>query len=105
MAANPFGIDPIRLFGDYMKVTGVPQLADEQGPDPKLAGKKLGLVNGASWIALWCNYFGKVILPGVKMVNVGNEGVQLNFMRAHHLNEPCPPQINIDLFCRYARDL
>jgi hypothetical protein len=26
-------------------------------------------------------------------------------MRAHHLNEPCPPQINIDLFCNYARDL
>lgn len=23
---NPFGVDPIRLFGDYMKVTGVPTL-------------------------------------------------------------------------------
>ncbi|MHC4444632.1 MAG: aspartate/glutamate racemase family protein [Planctomycetota bacterium] len=105
MAINSFGVDPIRLFGEYMKVTGVPTIADEQGPDPQLAGKKLGLVNGASWIALWGNYFGKCILPGVKMVNVGNEGVQLNFMRAHHLNEPCPPQINIDLFCKYARDL
>lgn len=105
MINDPFDVDPIRLFSDYMKVTGVPTTADEKGPDPKLAGKKLGLVNGASWIALWGNYFGKSILPGVKMVNVGNEGVQLNFMRAHHLNEPCPPQINIDLFCKYARDM
>ncbi len=48
---------------------------------------------------------GKLVLPGVKMVNVGNEGVQLNFMRAHHAGEPCPPQINIDLFSGYAKDL
>jgi Asp/Glu/hydantoin racemase len=45
------------------------------------------------------------MLPGVKIVNVGNEAVQLNFMNAHEHHQPCPPQINIDLFCRYARDL
>ncbi len=45
------------------------------------------------------------MLPGVKIVNVGNEAVQLNFMDAHEHHRPCPPQINIDLFCRYARDL
>lgn len=105
MLQNPFGVDPIRLFGDYMKVTGVPQLTEPAGSDPALAGKKLGLVNGAAWISLWCDYFGKAILPGVKLVNVGNTGVQLNFMRAHHSGEPCPPQINIDLFTSYAKDL
>ncbi|MFZ5832132.1 MAG: aspartate/glutamate racemase family protein [Planctomycetota bacterium] len=98
-------VDPVRLFSDYMKVTGVPTLADEPPGDPVLAGKKLGVVNGSSWTSLWSMYFGRKMLPGVKIVNVGNEGVQLNFMRAHHRGEPCPPQINIDLFCRYARDL
>ena len=98
-------IDPVRLFSDYMKVTGVPELADPPAVDPRLAGKKLGVVNGASWTSLWSTYFGRKMLPGVKIVNVGNEGVQLNFMRAFHRGEPCPPQINIDLFSRYARDL
>lgn len=105
MLTDAFGIDPIRLFGDYMKVTGVPELADAQGPDPALSGKKLGLVNGSAWVTLWCDYFGKAILSGVKLINVGNTGVQLNFMRAHARGEPCPPQINVDLFCNYARSL
>jgi len=105
MTANPLGVDPIRLFSDYMKVTGVPTLAPADGPDLRLAGKKLGVVNGASWVSLWSTYFGRLLLPGVKIVNAGNEAVQLNFMDAHHHGRPCPPQINIDLFCRYARDL
>lgn len=41
-------------------------------------------------------YFGKMILPGVKIINVGNEAVQLSFMKAHREGKPCPPQINID---------
>ncbi len=102
---NRLGVDPIRLFGDYMRVTGVPSLTPASGPDPRLSGKKLGVVNGASWVSLWSTYFGKLMLPGVKIVNVGNEAVQLNFMEAHRRGEPCPPQVNIDLFCRYARDL
>jgi Asp/Glu/hydantoin racemase len=103
--SETFGVDPMRLFGDYMKVTGVPSLAAAHGPDPKLAGKKLGVVNGASWVSLWSTYFGKLMLPGVKIINVGNEAVQLNFMEAHRRGQTCPPQVNIDLFCRYARDL
>jgi len=105
MSQSAFNVDPIRLFGDYMKVTGVPTLAPEQGPDPKLSGKKLGVVNGASWTSLWSDYFGKTMLPGVKIINVGNEAVQLNFMQAHAQGLACPPQINIDLFCKYAKDL
>lgn len=105
MFTNRPDVDPIRLFEDYMKVTGVPTLADDRGPDPRLSGKRLGVVNGASWTSLWSMYFGKLMLPGVKIVNVGNEAIQLNFMRAHSLGQPCPPQINIDLFCNYARDL
>lgn len=105
MSKDLFGIDPFQLFGDYMKVTGVPTLEDEIGSDPKLNGKKLGVVNGSSWTNLWSTYFGKRILPGVKIVNVGNEGVQLNFMQAHKNKESTPPQINIDLFCNYAKDL
>ena len=103
--ADQLGVDPIRLFGDYMKVTGVPTLTPASGPDPTLSGKRLGVVNGASWVSLWSTYFGKLMLPGVKIINTGNEAVQLNFMEAHQQGRPCPPQINIDLFCRYARDL
>jgi len=88
-----------------MKVTGVPDIAPEEGPDPKLSGKKLGVVNGSSWTSLWSSYFGKTMLPGVKIINVGNEAVQLNFMQAHSRGLACPPQINIDLFCKYASDL
>ena len=113
---DALGVDPIRLFGDYMKVTGVPTLdvgatprgcpgTVRQGPGVAPTGKKLGVVNGASWVSLWSTYFGRLMLPGVKIVNVGNEAVQLNFMEAHRAGQPCPPQINIDLFCRYARDL
>jgi len=105
MTTPPFDVDPIRLFSDYMQVTGVPTLAPAEGPDPGLTGKKLGVVNGSSWVSLWSTYFGRLMLPGVKIVNAGNEAVQLNFMDAHHHGRPCPPQINIDLFCRYARDL
>jgi len=105
MRIATFDIDPIRLFGDYMKVTGVPDVASEEGPDPELSGKKLGVVNGSSWTSLWSSYFGRTMLPGVKIINVGNEAVQLNFMQAHSRGLACPPQINIDLFCRYARDL
>jgi aspartate/glutamate racemase len=105
MFINKFDVDPSRIFGEYMKVTGVPTLQPTSGPDPLLSGKKLGVVNGSSWTILWSNFFGKTYLPGVKIVNVGNEGVQLNFMEAHHRQQPCPPQINIDLTLNYARDL
>jgi Asp/Glu/hydantoin racemase len=93
------------LFSNYMKVTGVPVLEDATSGEPSLQGKKLGVVNGATWIILWSSFFGRRILPGVKIINVGNEAVQLNFMRAHHKGESCPPQINIDTFVRYAEDL
>jgi hypothetical protein len=73
--------EPINLFSQYMRLTGTPSL--QSPPNLQFSGKKLGIVND----------------------NGGNEGVQLNFMRAHHDNQPCPPQINIDLSCRYARDL
>lgn len=98
-------VNPIELFGSYMKVTGVPTLSYDTAPDSRLQGKKLGVINGSSWTSLWSTWFGKSILPGVKIINVGNEAVQLNFMNAHKKGKPCPPQINIDLFERYAHDL
>lgn len=97
--------DALRLFGNYMRVTGTPTLLDEPGDNPLLTGKKLGIVNGSSWVSLWSTWFGKKILPGVKIINSGNEAVQLNFMKAHREGKTSPPQINIDLFCRYAKDL
>ncbi len=98
-------VNPIELFGNYMKITGVPTLGFEEAADKRLQGKKLGVINGSSWTSLWSTWFGKMILPGVKIINVGNEAVQLNFMQAHKKGEPCPPQINIDLFERYAHEL
>lgn len=101
--------DSMQLFSDYLRVTGVAHLGPEPYdgvlPYPGLAGKRLGLLNGSSWITLWCNYFGRMFLPGVHLVNVGNEAVQLNFMQAHQEGRPCPPRSNIDAFTRYARDL
>lgn len=88
-----------------MQLTGTPTLTDATGPDPLLAGKRLGVVNGSSWVSLWSTYFGQKLLPGVKIINVGNEAVQLNFMQAHHRGEAVPPAVNIDLFGQYARQL
>lgn len=97
--------DAIRLFSDYLRLTGVAHLGPEPEGAPELLGKRLGLLNGSSWITLWANYFGRLYLPGVHLVNVGNEAVQINFMEAHARGLPCPPQPNIDAFVRYAQDL
>ena len=100
-----FPDDPIRLFSDYVAVTGIGRLEPEPNGDPALLGKRLGLINGASWITLWCNYFGRLYLPGVQLVSAGNDAVQLNFTRAFANGEPCPPQSNIEVFVRAARAL
>ncbi len=102
---NLGSIDTIRLFSDFLQVTGVPHLGPEQEGEPDLLGKRLGLLNSGSWITLWSSYFGRLYLPGVHLVNVGNEAIQLNFMQAHAEGRPTPPQSNIDAFKHYARDL
>ena len=45
--------DPFPLFADYLLVTGVPRLGPECYGAPELVGRRLGLLNGSSWIALW----------------------------------------------------
>ena len=97
--------DAIRLFSEYLRATGVAHLGPERHGDPGLVGKRLGLVNGSSWITLWANYSGRLYLPGVHLVNMGNEATQLNFMEAYRQGLLCPPRLNIDAFVRYARDL
>ncbi len=94
-----------KLFGDYMQLTGTPSLSFGNDAHLPYYGKKIGVVNGSNWVSLWSTYFGQKALPGAKIINVGNEAVQLNFMEAHHRGESVPPQINIDLFCRYAQEL
>ncbi len=98
-------LDPVQLFSDYLRVTRVAHLGPEPAGAPDLLGKRLGLLNGASWVTLWSNYFGRLYLPGVHLINVGNEAVQINFMEAHAKGEPCPPLSNIAAFVCYARDL
>ena len=98
-------IDPIQLFANYLHVTGVAHTGPESEGDPALIGKRLGLINGAAWTLIWSYYFGRKYLPGVHLLNVGNEAVQINFMEAHDRGEPTPPQSNIDAFVRYAKDL
>jgi aspartate/glutamate racemase len=98
-------IDAVRLFSDFLRVTGVPHLGAEKEGDPNLLGKRLGLVNAGAWIALWSNYFGRLFMPGVHLINAGNEAVQLNFMQAHADGQPTPPQSSIDAFVSYAREL
>ena len=87
MTADP---EPFRLFGDYLRVTGVAHLGPEPAGAPELLGKRLGLLNGSSWITLWSNYFGRRYLPGVHLVNMGNEALQLNFMEAHAARAALP---------------
>jgi len=98
-------LDPARLFHDYLVVTGVARTEPEPEGDPRLIGKRLGLINGAAWIGLWANYFGRQFCPGAHLVMAGNEAVQMNFMAAHQQGLPTPPQANIDAFTRYAQDL
>ncbi|RPI32050.1 MAG: hypothetical protein EHM70_09920 [Chloroflexota bacterium] len=95
----------IRLFSDYLKVTGVAHTGPEPVGPPGLLGKRLGLINGSSWVTLWSNFFGKMYLPGVHLINAGNEAVQINFMEAFSAGLPTPPEVNISAFERYARDL
>jgi hypothetical protein len=100
LVANPF-----QFFAEYIAVTGLPHLGPEKSGDPRLVGRRLGLLHGSSWVAAWGNYFGRVYLPGVQLVDLGNDAIQLNFMRAFAAGQPCPPQENIDCFVRYAIDL
>lgn len=95
----------IRLFSDYLRVTGVAHTDAEKSGDPELIGKRLGLLNGSSWITLWSNFFGRVYLPGVHLINAGNEAVQINFMQAHESGQVGLPQKNIEVFARSACDL
>ena len=98
-------VDSIKLFSDYLHVTGVTHTDPEHEGDPRLIGKRLGLLNGSSWVTLWSNYFGRKYLPGVQLINAGNDAVQINFMQEHQSGQPVPPQSNIDTFKRYALDL
>jgi aspartate/glutamate racemase len=97
--------DPIRWFSETLDLTGVAHTGPETTGRPEFIGKRLGLLNGASWIVPWANYFGRRFVPGAHLVNIGNEAVQINFMEAHARGLPAPPQSNIDAFVRYARDL
>jgi aspartate/glutamate racemase len=101
----PEGKNAIQFFENYLSVTGLPHTGPETEGNPALIGKRVGLVNGASWIAMWSYYFGRKFLPGAHLINVGNEAVQINFMQAHEDGQPVPPQSNIDKFTNYARDL
>jgi hypothetical protein len=96
--------DGVRLFSDYMKLTGTPSLEAEKG-DARLTGKCVGLLNGSNWVSLWGTWFGRQILPGVKLVHAGGDHVQLRFMAAHQAGKPCPPRENIDSFVRMAKEL
>jgi hypothetical protein len=97
--------NPLLFFSEYMKLTGAAHLGPEKSGEPGLIGKRLGLINGSSWITAWSNYFGRLYLPGVHLVNTGNEAVQLNFMKAYEGGKPCPPPANIERFTQYAIDL
>ncbi len=102
VSRRPRVVDPVRLFGDYMRLTGTPTLAAETG-QPGLTGKTLALLNGSNWVSLWGAWFGRQILPGVKLVQVGSDATQLSFMRAHDAGEACPPPRNSRAFSQLAK--
>jgi len=102
---NLSSTEALHLFSDYLRVTGVAHTGPEPQGDPRLIGKRLGLLNGSTWITLWANYFGRIYLPGVHLINAGNEAVQINFMEAHSAGLPSLPAANLAAFNRYAIDL
>lgn len=93
------------LFEEYAKVFTLPSLCGPTGTNSKLAGKRLGIVNGSSWVSVWSNYFSHKILPEVMRLNVGNDGMQYNFMLAHKNGEACPPEKNIQAMADEAEQL
>ena len=97
--------NPFRWFSETFHLTGVAHTGPEIRGKSEFIGKRLGLLNGSSWITPWANYFGRIFIPGAHLVNVSNEALQINFMEAHEHGLPTPPQSNIDAFVRYARDL
>lgn len=97
--------DALRWFSETLKLTGVAHTGPENAGLPGLVGKRLGLLNGSSWIVPWANYFGRLYVPGAHLVNIGNEAVQINFMEAHERQQATPPPSNVAAFVRYARDL
>jgi len=105
MPGNLSKDEAVRLFSDTLRVTGVAHTGPELQGEPGLIGRRLGLLNGSSWITLWANYFGRMYLPGVQLINIGNEAVQVNFMEAHEKGTPELPPENILAFQRYAVDL
>ena len=103
--ANLSSAEAIQLFSNYLRVTGVAHTGPEPQGDARLVGKRLGLLNGSSWITLWANYFGHLYLPGAHLINAGNEAVQINFMHAHSAGLQSLPAENLSAFERYAIDL
>lgn len=97
--------NPVQWFSETLSLTGVAHTTPETEGRPEFIGKRLGLLNGSSWVTPWANYFGRLFVPGAHLINVGNEAVQINFMEAHQRGLPTPPQSNIDAFVRYAKDL
>lgn len=97
--------NPFRWFSETLHLTGVAHSGPEKSGNTEFIGKRLGLLNGSSWITPWANYFGRLFIPGAHLVNVSNEALQINFMEAHEHGLPTPPQSNIDAFVHYARDL
>jgi Asp/Glu/hydantoin racemase len=97
--------EALRLFSEYLRVTGVAHSGPEPQGDPSLIGKRLGLLNGSSWISLWANFFGRLYLPGVHLVSAGNEAVQISFIEAHEAGHSGLPAANLSAFKRYALDL
>ena len=97
--------DPLNWFEETLRLTGVAHCGPEPEGDAAFLGRRVGLLNGSSWITPWASYFGRRYLPGAHLLNVGNEAVQINFMEAHARGEPTPPASNVAAFVRYARDL
>ena len=62
----------IEFFNRYLKITGIPTYHDKVPEKSKLCGKKIGIINGSSWILLWVNYYANKYLPGVTRINIGN---------------------------------
>lgn len=91
-----------KLFSLTLRFKGNVKYSHKEEADPELAGKILGVVDGATWISIWGDYFGKLLLPGVKLMHVGDDSIQNNFIKAKEEGRQVPPEENIERFCDYA---
>jgi len=91
-----------KLFSLLLRFKGSNAPGPAAAATGPFAGKRVGLVDAASWIPIWGDYFGRRLLPGADISHICDDSIQKAFQEAKEKGQPVPPQTNIDRFGDYA---